>query len=601
MPLMFNPRYARQLDTTEDIKRTFNGLEISEGKAPANKFLVDPRVSKKFKYQFNVQQDEWVCIPKGLIVATATNADYNSSGVAGDIRVNAANSGEGHYFKEFESGKYYHGLTIANGGIDVANEVDQRMVDRGVPTAKYTRTANVPLGVIMKNIYYKVDDRMIGGNGNSGTVLADAFIEVPYVPDRVLAGAVQWGCATGGDGLAGDPGYLRPGDYVKSDANGHFVKWNPGTLTNIPYITGTSIFTAGTAASGTLNVADDSTGMNANDTVVIGTVTLTAIAADATPAADTATTGEFKIGANANETAANLLAKINAHATLHALVTATQGTAADIVKVTANVKGRAGNSIVLTGNARCVVGDSATTLTGGVDPGYSSNQSAGATAALYIGADDPAQIVGQVWDVTGQLQPEGWLQWVMWSLDMVDEDLVKLLGIKAEDLQLSGWEYGYPWLDKYLNMWRYQRDKGRGIEGLTDGSNILTKVEGQVLYPVIPAGATQGQKYFFNVPREAIVEGSVLIEAFDHEGTSMGTAARIGQPIIQDTLVFDRFQKGDGEYLVSVVYIGSTTSTEPITLKITYDAYGMVPGVPTLWDVNGSVGAVRIRLGGLGK
>jgi hypothetical protein len=463
MALMFKPQYTRQVGSADDIKRTFNGLEVSEGAAPSNKFLVDPRVSRKFKYQFNVKQDEWVCIPKGLIVGVATNADYETAGVDGDSTPNTDNSSSGHYFKEFESQKLYHAITIANGGVDVPGEADQRRIDLGVANATYTRTANVPLGVLFKNAYYKVDDRMFG---SGSSIITRSFIELPYVPDRSLANLVAWGCATGGDGGANDPGYLRPGDLVKSDAHGHFVKWNPGTLANI---------------SGTGNV--------------------------------------------------------------------------------------------------------------------------------WVGQDDPRQVVGQVWDVTGQLQPEGWLQWVMWNLDMTDdtdknvEDLQKLLGLKAQDLQLSGYEYGYPALDKYLNQWRYAPQAGRGIEGLTDGANIVKSVTNQKIYRAVPKGTKANEKLYFNLPREQFVANSVKIGALNSSGAMVGDPVGVGGTYSAEgagiRFTFDRFDNDMNQALIVITVLADVASE--VQLAVNYDATGMVPGVPTMWDLKGSIGGVRILLGGIGR
>jgi hypothetical protein len=473
MPLYSQPLYTRVAGASDDIKRTFNGLEMGEGNAPNNKFLIDPRVSRKFKYQFNAKQDEWVCMPKGLIVGAATNADFNTSTAVGTVAANVNNAGEGYYFKEFESQKYYHGLTVANGGADVTLQPDQRKLDLGVAGATYTRTANVPLGVLFKNCYFKVDDQMFGAGS---AVLARGFVELPYIPDRTLAANVMWGCATGGDAQANDPGYLRPGDYVKSDANGHFVKWNPGVAAVFPDASVTS------------------------------------------PSGD---------------------------------------------------------------------------LSG------------------WILRDDPRQIVGQVWDVTGQLQPEGWLQWVMWNLDILDDtgnyqDIEKVLGLKAADLQQGAFPYGYPWLDKFHNMWRYETDphNGRGIQGLTDGSNLLKTVTKQEVYGIIPRGSLAGEKFYFHIKPEDVVESTVRIYPVDNTtGVKIGTEVALGatydNAVPNINFVFERFQKTEG--LIVVTLGENSPAADDVKLAIDYDAYGMIPGVPTLWDLKGSVGAVRINLGGLGK
>jgi hypothetical protein len=181
------------------------------------------------------------------------------------------------------------------------------------------------------------------------------------------------------------------------------------------------------------------------------------------------------------------------------------------------------------------------------------------------------------------------------------EDVEKLLGIKASDLQSGAYPYGYPWLDKFLNMWKYEMDPnaGRGIQGLTDGSNLLKSVTNQLLAPVVPAGVKSGEKMYFNIKPEDVVENSVKLCVIDANGAKVGAAVALGETYDNGGIkfTFERFQKTEGLVVIS---LGADVAAS-FTIGIDYDAYGMIPGVPTLWDLKGSVGAVRILLGGVGR
>lgn len=611
MPMYdLNNSFTRLVGDNEDVTRTFNGLEVSEGNAPATKYLIDPRVHRKFRYKFNVNQYDWVCIPKGLIVAFATNGDYEL--YESDSDKIAPRSGiNGHWFKEFESGKYYHGLTIANGGVDVPNEIDQRAVDQyGVPST-YTRTANIAVGVLAKNAYYKIDDRMYG---STAQFITRSLIEVPYVPNKELADLTHWGCAHAGLGATD---FLRPGDYVMSDNVGHFRKWNPGVLTSISYIPGNPTFVPAVAASAEAAIAAANTGLNANDTVVIGTVTFTAIAADGTPTTPTATTCQFNIGATAAETANNLMVAINTHSVTSDLVIATiKQDANTTLVIRAKEAGTPGNSIVITGGDRCTVtygGEATATLAGGTNASFASNASHVSTVPVYVGRDDVRQIVGQVIEVAGQLQPEGWLRWVMWNLDMELPQFAKMLGLKATDIDVNNM---YPILDKYINQMKYAKDLGSGIEGLTDGSNIITNIVDELLVNVpgtsfsISKNAKAGDVYFFHLRKGPVVRGSVMIGAkrmaaspvlSDAPAPPGGVISFAGTPTLRITRVdidSNEFYPGVSN-LVRVDVLADGDETNDINLYANYSATGQVPGVPTLWDVRGSIGGVKILLGGL--
>jgi len=173
----------------DDIKRTHSKLVVSEGTTPAEKWIVDPRLKRLFKYQFG--GPGWVVIPKGRIVALSADG-----GPANDGR-----------FKGYITRHIYQAITLANGGVDVANEVAK-------DGTTYTRKANQPVGVALYNIYEQKSDDMADILPN--IIRADKYIEVPYFQNKADADAIHWGCAYGA---------LKGGDYLCSDANGRFVKW----------------------------------------------------------------------------------------------------------------------------------------------------------------------------------------------------------------------------------------------------------------------------------------------------------------------------------------------------------------------------------------
>jgi phage tail sheath gpL-like len=106
------------------------------------------------------------------------------------------------------------------------------------------------------------------------------------------------------------------------------------------------------AASGTLTLTYNS--ITASDTVVIAGVTLTAVTG--TPSTD-----EFKKETSATKTASNLVAAIQANATLNAILDASS--ALGVVTVAVKQKGVLGNQVTLVGSAGMVA--SAAKLAGG--------------------------------------------------------------------------------------------------------------------------------------------------------------------------------------------------------------------------------------------
>lgn len=193
---------------TGNIQRTNTALEVSDGDVPAEKWLVDNRLPVLFKYGFAYGINEMV-ISKGLIVAVDP------------IR----------FQKDFETGKMHSVLTIANGGQNVKLAADGIHWEAltGKEATDYAnlseteknaladkRPANIPIGVSYANVYKKYDDQF---NGMAPSVITRKYIKLPLFSNKTKAYANPWGSAYGD---------IKPGDYVKSDENGRFVKWVEG-------------------------------------------------------------------------------------------------------------------------------------------------------------------------------------------------------------------------------------------------------------------------------------------------------------------------------------------------------------------------------------
>ncbi|MEW6770023.1 MAG: hypothetical protein AB1330_01335 [Bacillota bacterium] len=178
----------RVASTSTDVKRTHTKLIVSEGPVPAEKWLIDPRLRKLFKY---MNSTRWVVLPKGRIVALATNGGVNDDG----------------RFVGYINRFTWNALTIANGGVDVTE------LDKDGNT--YTRKANVPVGVVPYNMFEQ--DELEDMADVLPTVVRDhTYIEVPLFTNKVDAEAIHWGSAYG---------TFKGGDMLCSDANGRFIKW----------------------------------------------------------------------------------------------------------------------------------------------------------------------------------------------------------------------------------------------------------------------------------------------------------------------------------------------------------------------------------------
>jgi hypothetical protein len=184
---------AGPIESTKDqYMRTNTKLQAGTHDSPGEKFLIDPRLKRLFRYHFG--GDGWVVIPKGRAVAPATDN--------GGIFKNGT-------IKDFDGDVYRPVLTLANGGVDV-EDIDKE----GKP---YVRKANRAIGVAYANLYEEIID---GFNGFQPTIENEIYIELPYIPKKEDAYETEWGAFYDVDPTRP----VKPGDYVMSDETGRLVK-----------------------------------------------------------------------------------------------------------------------------------------------------------------------------------------------------------------------------------------------------------------------------------------------------------------------------------------------------------------------------------------
>ena len=178
-------------DTPDQKFRTNTKLQAGTHDSPGEKYLVDPRLPRLFRYHFG--GDGWVVIPKGRVVAPATNGGKDDDG----------------RFDDFDANVPYNALTLANGGKDIT--------ETGRDGDEYVRSANKPIGVAYANLYEEFID---GFNGMQPTIENEIYIELPYIPVKEDAEEIQWGAFYDAD--ISRP--VKAGDFVMSDANGYVIK-----------------------------------------------------------------------------------------------------------------------------------------------------------------------------------------------------------------------------------------------------------------------------------------------------------------------------------------------------------------------------------------
>lgn len=189
---MYNGIKGPLQSTPERQMRTNTKLKVTNHDAPAEEFVVDPRLKRLFQYHFG--GDGWVVIPKGRVVAIATD---NGKGFK-----------EGRLPSD-KTGKLKPVLTLANGGQDT-----ERIARNG---QAYTAKANKPIGVAASIVYEEMLD---GWNRMFPTVENEIYIELPYLPKKEDAEMLEWGVVYDADPASP----LKHGDEVMSDANGRIIK-----------------------------------------------------------------------------------------------------------------------------------------------------------------------------------------------------------------------------------------------------------------------------------------------------------------------------------------------------------------------------------------
>lgn len=157
--------------------KTHTNLIVSEGAAPAEKWIVSKEEKVKFTYEFGPEGNQNVLLAKGKIVELG-DAEYD------------------------------------------------RETERQVSTIKTaTEGSKKAVGVLHHNVYETQRDRLSGGNQNNPVVVTRSYIEVPLFEHETLATASDFASAMGFGAAYGDTATkIQPGDFVKVGADGNFVK-----------------------------------------------------------------------------------------------------------------------------------------------------------------------------------------------------------------------------------------------------------------------------------------------------------------------------------------------------------------------------------------
>jgi hypothetical protein len=159
--------------------KTHTNLVVSEGAAPAEKWIVDKDEKFKFNYAFGPEGNQGVVLAKGKIVELgAAQHDYETN----------------------------------------------RMVST-IKTA--TTGSSRAVGVNHHNIYERKRDRFSGNNQPNPVVITRSYIEVPLFEAADAGTASQAANAMGYGAAYGVSNTIQPGDFVKVGENGNFVKLDP--------------------------------------------------------------------------------------------------------------------------------------------------------------------------------------------------------------------------------------------------------------------------------------------------------------------------------------------------------------------------------------
>lgn len=213
------------------INRTNMNFNVSMHDVPNIKYSLDSRLPILFRYGFAHGFNQ-IVLPKGRIVAVDPYMNMIDSDTAKANNVlTIANGGNAVHIGA--DGKTWQAVTNATALTEAGEELyyangNASTLSIDGPTGKvlYTseevgakpelredvRMANAAMGCIQRNEYTR-DYNAFNGM-MPGAVLTDALIEIPLFAERTKAELNPWGSCYGD---------IRPGDLVKSDANGRFV------------------------------------------------------------------------------------------------------------------------------------------------------------------------------------------------------------------------------------------------------------------------------------------------------------------------------------------------------------------------------------------
>ena len=217
------------------INRTNMNFNVSMHDVPNIKYSLDSRLPILFRYGF-AQGYNQIVLPKGRIVSVDPYMNMIDSDTAKANNVlTIANGGNavniGADGKTWQAVTNTTELTVAGEEIYYAKgNIAELSIDGPTGKVLYTpavtpgrtaepaeirediRLSNAPQGCIQRNEYTR-DNNAFNGM-QPGAILTDALIEIPLFAERAKAELNPWGSCYGS---------IRPGDLVKSDANGRFV------------------------------------------------------------------------------------------------------------------------------------------------------------------------------------------------------------------------------------------------------------------------------------------------------------------------------------------------------------------------------------------
>ncbi len=533
------PGYRNQ--GSDRINRTNNNLNTSAHDVPNIKYMLDSRLPKLFRFGFAYGYNQ-VVIPKGRLVAL----DPNMSIV------------------DFEDKKAYNAITLANGGNQVklktsgdttAWELDASTYLIDPTTGKVVvgstlynskRAGNVPIGVMFRNEYTRDEDAFNGIM--PGAVLTDCMLELPWFSTQAKAEANVWGSAYGD---------LKPGELVKSDLNGRFVRspLNDLSVDNLS-LTYTPL-QAGTAQAG-------------------GATTIT-LAATASTSDDAYNTKFINI---------------------------VGGTGAGQVRVISDYVGLTQVATVTTWDTN--PDDTSIYRIDGYEYPYNPTKF----------EKERQQVIGQVYETSKDLVPAGAAIYAQWALsdrlnfeDMNPNEWAQNNrsgedAIAQSPFNSEGTYPGYPYEKGYLanDLHMLASTRGiyekrmqeeymltRGIPGLTDGHNAVKTLVLNQNMGTVKSGLAQGDKVLFRTLDTAVED---LFITGASNTTTIATPSVLGDTLATAT-------KFDISYIDLTQGVIELTANDAISsdtiIYCNYNKRGMA-GVPTFMDWDGVVGRVKVLL-----